>query len=344
MLELWATLVLVLLTVVVTAVSQTSTALNVTTGAPDGCWSGPSSGSYRGNRSESASGRTCQRWDEQAPHTHTFFPWLYPMPTWWKTSAVTLTTARAIPGATRRPPDTRWEYCDIQPCGSPDHPGPPNWHIANLRYHSDPWRLRKALHSIVGVQNRRRTGGSTWELAMAGVPEAAGVRSCVWRFSHLSGWVLTAAHCVESYATPNDLGFWQVSLGNYHRLLHDVSEQNLAISRVIMHENYTADTLDNDIALIRLANDATLNDYVKTICLAPNSLPHRELRVMSLGGETQVQEVAGRWFLDMLGCQSSTPTPVTPPPGITASSRRISSAQDIRAAAWTRARATPGDR
>lgn len=42
------------------------------------------------------------------------------------------------------------------------------------------------------------------------------------------------------------------------------SEQELTGSRLIIHEHYDAETLQNDIAIIRLAGNFTLGKFVKT--------------------------------------------------------------------------------
>jgi len=77
-----------------------------------------------------------------------------------------------------------------------------------------------------------------------------------------SEWVLTAAHCVEGATS------FQVMMGA-HRLNkpNESSRQIIDVSQVIAHPNYDTDTVDSDIALLKLSNPATLNERVQTISL-----------------------------------------------------------------------------
>ncbi|EDW42160.1 serine protease easter [Drosophila sechellia] len=114
-------------------------------------------------------------------------------------------------------------------------------------------------------------------------------------------YVLTAAHCVAQAATSNlqitavRLGEWDTSTNpdcQYHEdsKVADCAPpyQDIAIEELLPHPLYNrADkTQINDIALIRLASPAKLNDFVEPICL-----PYKQLRADELEG--LVTEVAG---------------------------------------------------
>ncbi|XP_044206401.1 suppressor of tumorigenicity 14 protein homolog [Thunnus albacares] len=82
-------------------------------------------------------------------------------------------------------------------------------------------------------------------------------------------WLLTAAHCVQDngpdkYSRADQ---WQALLG-----LHVQSQTNewtvrRNLKRIIAHPNYNPLTYDNDIALMELDSDVTLNQNVWPICL-----------------------------------------------------------------------------
>ncbi|XP_049532695.1 serine protease grass-like [Anopheles darlingi] len=84
-------------------------------------------------------------------------------------------------------------------------------------------------------------------------------------------YVLTAAHCVR------DENIVSVRLGEYdlNKTIdcdkggQDCAQpvQDIPVERVIIHDNYSSRFKRNDIALIRLAEKASLNDNVKPICL-----------------------------------------------------------------------------
>ena len=70
---------------------------------------------YRGTVDFTESGRTCQRWDEQAPHSHSRTPENYP------NSGLEENYCRNPDGEPSAwcyttDPDVRWEYCDIPDC------------------------------------------------------------------------------------------------------------------------------------------------------------------------------------------------------------------------------------
>ncbi|XP_078612843.1 plasminogen-like [Branchiostoma floridae x Branchiostoma japonicum] len=72
--------------------------------------------SYRGTVAVTETGRTCQRWDSQTPHSHTRTPYFYP------SSGLEENYCRNPDGdpvgvwCYTTDPDQRWEYCDVPDC------------------------------------------------------------------------------------------------------------------------------------------------------------------------------------------------------------------------------------
>ncbi|TRY95445.1 hypothetical protein DNTS_032473 [Danionella cerebrum] len=84
-------------------------------------------------------------------------------------------------------------------------------------------------------------------------------------------WVLTAAHCLETSAK------FSVRLGDYDRYKTEGSEITLPVKRAITHPDYNPITVDNDIALLRLAAPATFTTYILPACLPSTDLAERML-------------------------------------------------------------------
>ncbi|MCW5844678.1 MAG: trypsin-like serine protease [Caldilinea sp.] len=81
-------------------------------------------------------------------------------------------------------------------------------------------------------------------------------------------WVLTAAHCVWNdygdLASPSQV---TVYLGQHNLLYYEPSEQTYGASQVIPNPEYNPSNSDGDLALIKLASPATLNDRVAVLPL-----------------------------------------------------------------------------
>lgn len=86
-------------------------------------------------------------------------------------------------------------------------------------------------------------------------------------------WVLTAAHCwVSEIAQPPYYAVImptaeQMVLGEYDITSVSSHEQSIAVSEVYIHPDFDPEYLKYDVALLKLATPATLNDYVQTINL-----------------------------------------------------------------------------
>ncbi|XP_055641870.1 phenoloxidase-activating factor 3-like [Toxorhynchites rutilus septentrionalis] len=85
-------------------------------------------------------------------------------------------------------------------------------------------------------------------------------------------YVLTAAHCDRPPIVSVRLG--EHDLSKVEDCIVDVDDrdcapepQDIAVAKFIKHNLYSASKRKNDIALIRLASSAVMNDNVKTICL-----------------------------------------------------------------------------
>jgi len=77
-------------------------------------------------------------------------------------------------------------------------------------------------------------------------------------------WVITAAHC---FVNGNDPSYYKIRLGEHNLNGDDKTEQEINIAAVMIHGGYNQITTNNDVALIRLAERAKINDHVNTICL-----------------------------------------------------------------------------
>ena len=76
--------------------------------------------------------------------------------------------------------------------------------------------------------------------------------------------VLTAAHCISSPVNPSD---YKVYIGAHEINKPMYMEQELSVSNVWVHQDYSESTTANDVAVIRLTKPITISDTVNVICL-----------------------------------------------------------------------------
>lgn len=88
-----------------------------------------------------------------------------------------------------------------------------------------------------------------------------------------SNAVLTAAHCVYDAGHPLVADRVVVQLGKQYLQLASPNTQEFRASRLIIHRHYNQNTFANDIALIRLATEATFTPYIQPICLWDDNRP-----------------------------------------------------------------------
>ncbi|XP_072262910.1 transmembrane protease serine 11D-like [Pyxicephalus adspersus] len=73
-------------------------------------------------------------------------------------------------------------------------------------------------------------------------------------------WLISAAHCFDLSTDPNK---WTVALGS----LSIGPGFGLPVKRIIVHEAYTTETRQNDIALLELSDPVNFKQNIRTICL-----------------------------------------------------------------------------
>eukprot|EP00795_Rhopilema_esculentum_P012904 gene12904-3657_t len=100
-----------------------------------------------------------------------------------------------------------------------------------------------------------------------------------------SQWVLTAAHC---FVNGKVASLYKVRLGDHNIKIQDGYEQEINISKIIIHPKYNMTTYDNDIALVQLERKAVINEFVNTLCL-PNQAPSAGTRCLVAGWGATVE-------------------------------------------------------
>ncbi|XP_075122523.1 transmembrane protease serine 12 [Leptodactylus fuscus] len=82
-------------------------------------------------------------------------------------------------------------------------------------------------------------------------------------------WVMTAAHCFKERRNP---WYWRAVLGLTDIVNPENTKQIKEIKKIIIHRNFDSRTVDNDIALLELANPVKYTDYILPVCLATPAL------------------------------------------------------------------------
>lgn len=99
-------------------------------------------------------------------------------------------------------------------------------------------------------------------------------------------WIATAAHCFDARSVNNSsMPPVEVRLGRHDQTALDEETQFVTkIAEIIRHPEFSRDTFDNDIALVRVTDHIPLSDYILPICLTKdvNSIDEAFFRSRSL--------------------------------------------------------------
>ncbi|KAG5880629.1 hypothetical protein JTB14_022570 [Gonioctena quinquepunctata] len=87
-------------------------------------------------------------------------------------------------------------------------------------------------------------------------------------------WVLTAAHCVTNIVRSGDAIYVRVGDHDLTRKYGSPGAQTLRVTTTYIHHNHNSQTLDNDIALLKLHGQAELKEGVCLVCLPARGVSH----------------------------------------------------------------------
>jgi len=87
-------------------------------------------------------------------------------------------------------------------------------------------------------------------------------------------WVLTAAHCVTNIVRSGDAIYIRVGDHDLTKKYGSPGAQTLRVATTYIHHNHNSQTLDNDIALLKLHGQAELKEGVCLVCLPARGVNH----------------------------------------------------------------------
>lgn len=81
-------------------------------------------------------------------------------------------------------------------------------------------------------------------------------------------YIVTAAHCLQMNGKPISEKRLSVVLGLNHRTKPESSTQHFSVCNFVMHDLFNRETLENDIAIVKIKKNAMLDDFVWPACLS----------------------------------------------------------------------------
>jgi len=133
------------------------------------------------------------------------------------------------------------------------------------RFHDQDFASTKVKPEIVGGKDAVR-GAYPWQVSIQ--MQQSGNKTFHFCGGSIVGhhWIATAAHCINVYMEllPD---LFHVVVGDHRRLQDDGSEQTLGIETILKHENYDANTINNDLALIKTKEKIIFGEFVQPVCL-----------------------------------------------------------------------------
>ncbi|KAG9347515.1 hypothetical protein JZ751_005083 [Albula glossodonta] len=196
---------------------------------------------YRGPTSMTALGVTCQAWSAMTPHQHSSFT-----PTTHSDKGLESNQCRNPDDDPNGPwcyttdPNKKWDYCNIPDCGGVECGQPKE-------------KPRRCFGRIVGGC-KSKPHSWPWQISLR---TSTHLHFCGGTLIKPQ-WVLTAAHCLERSNKPMA---YKVYLGIHTELANEQSKQVRDLEKLILGPERA------DIALLKLASPAIINDKVLPVCL-----------------------------------------------------------------------------
>ncbi|XP_073416289.1 plasminogen [Dendrobates tinctorius] len=221
---------------------------------------------YRGKKSVTVKGYTCQAWNSQTPHTHSSFtPETHP------NSGLDINYCRNPDGDINgpwcfvtTPGSVSWDYCDIPACASTE-----------IECGKAKKKQRKCFGRIVGGCEANPHSWP-WQISLR---TSYNLHFCGGTLIDRQ-WVLTAAHCLERSNRPSS---YKVQLGIHKEKSSEPSKQVLDVEKLFLGPSKA------DIALLKLKSPAIITDEVLPVCLPPHNyvVPDKSECYVTGWGETQ---------------------------------------------------------
>uniref|UniRef100_UPI00398F3FF3 transmembrane protease serine 12-like n=1 Tax=Pristiophorus japonicus TaxID=55135 RepID=UPI00398F3FF3 len=95
-------------------------------------------------------------------------------------------------------------------------------------------------------------------------------------------WVLSAAHCFSEKLSPSSL--WVVVTGLHDRSEFSAHTRMMVVRKVIVHHQFEARSMINDIALLHLRSAMEYSDYVQPICVPVNGTVLADIHLCFITG------------------------------------------------------------